>query len=103
MQEAVGAIEARLAANRRAVASVAADHDRGLPPPPWEFGLLKAACAENSIAAVDACLRLAGNHALSRANPLERHMRDVLCARIHTPQYDAAHTAAGRALLETPA
>ena len=44
-------------------------------------------------------MKLAGNHALSRANPLERHLRDVLCARIHTPQADAAFVAAGRAAL----
>jgi alkylation response protein AidB-like acyl-CoA dehydrogenase len=42
---------------------------------------------------------LTGNHGLSRSNPLERHLRDVLCARIHTPQPDAAHLAAGRAAL----
>ena len=44
-------------------------------------------------------MALTGNHGLSRANPLERHLRDVLCARIHTPQADAAHVAAGRAAL----
>lgn len=100
MQEAVGAIEARIVANRRAVASIAGDHDAGLAPAPLEFGLVKTQCAESNIAAVDAALKLSGNHGLSRANPLERHMRDVLCARVHTPQYDAAYLAAGRALLE---
>ena len=49
--------------------------------------------------AVQEAVALCGNHALSRANPLERHLRDVLCARIHTPQPDAAHVAAGRAAL----
>ena len=107
MAEAMGAIEGRIAVNRRSVAAIARDHDRwvaeGTPPPaPWEFGLLKTQAAENNIAAVDAALRLVGNHGLSRANPLERHMRDVLCARIHTPQYDAAYAAAGRAILEGP-
>ena len=56
--------------------------------------------AENAIEAVQAAMQLAGNHGLSRANPLERHLRDVLCARVHTPQPDAAFVAAGRAILE---
>ena len=43
---------------------------------------------------------LIGNAGLSRRNPLERHLRDVLCGRIHTPQDDVVLTSAGRALLE---
>lgn len=35
----------------------------------------------------------------SRHNALERHLRDVLCARIHSPQEDTARVAAGRAAL----
>ena len=38
-----------------------------------------------------------GNAALDRANPLERHLRDVLCARIHSPQDDSVLLAAGKA------
>ena len=101
MQEAMGAVEALLATSRRAIASVAADHDAGIPVAAFEFGLVKTQCAENSIAAVEGALKLCGNHGLSRAHPLERHMRDVLCARVHTPQPDAAYAAAGRALLGT--
>jgi alkylation response protein AidB-like acyl-CoA dehydrogenase len=57
--------------------------------------------AENAITAVQQAVALSSNHGLSRTNPLERHLRDVLCARIHTPQADAAHIAAGRAALGT--
>ncbi|MGI4955510.1 MAG: acyl-CoA dehydrogenase family protein [Janthinobacterium lividum] len=99
MQEAVGRIEALLLTNRRLVAAAAADTDAGRPPTPSEAGLLKTVAAENAIAAVQEAMQLAGNHGLSRANPLERHLRDVLCARIHTPQPDAAHLAAGRIAL----
>ncbi len=99
MQEAVGRIEALLLANRRLVAAAAADTDASRPPSPAESGLIKTVVAENAIAAVQEAVRLAGNHGLSRANPLERHLRDVLCARVHTPQPDAAYTAAGRAAL----
>ncbi len=99
MQEAVGRIEALLLTNRRLIAAAAADADAGRPPLPSESGLLKTVAAENAIEAVQAAVQLAGNHGLSRANPLERHLRDVLCARVHTPQPDAAFVAAGRAAL----
>jgi hypothetical protein len=42
---------------------------------------------------------LVGNPGLSRANPLERHLRDVLCSRIHTPQDDMILIGAGRGAL----
>ena len=99
MQEAVGRIEALLLTNRRLVAAAAAEADAGRPPSPAESGLLKTIAAENAIEAVQAAMQLAGNHGLSRANPLERHLRDVLCARVHTPQPDAAFAAAGRLAL----
>ncbi len=99
MQEAVGRIEALLLTNRRLIAGAAADTDAGRAPDLAESGLLKTVAAENAIDAVQAAMQLAGNHGLSRANPLERHLRDVLCARVHTPQPDAAFTAAGRAAL----
>lgn len=99
MQEAVGAIEAKLLTARRLVDAAAAETDRGRPPSPGESGLLKTIACEAAIAAVQDAMALAGNHALARSNPIERHLRDVLCARIHTPQPDAALAAAGRAAL----
>ncbi|HBO80942.1 MAG TPA: acyl-CoA dehydrogenase, partial [Cupriavidus sp.] len=53
----------------------------------------------NAIRAVELALQLSGNQGLSRNNPLERHYRDVLCSRIHTPQNDSILTAAGRTAL----
>jgi alkylation response protein AidB-like acyl-CoA dehydrogenase len=67
---------------------------------PVECGLIKTVTAENAIAAVQDAVALCGNHALSRSNPLERHLRDVLCARVHTPQPDSAHLATDRAALQ---
>ncbi len=96
MQEAVGRIDARLLTNQHLIARAAAASDAGHPPPGTEIDLLKTIMAENAIEAVAEAVALCGNHALARANPLERHMRDVLCARIHTPQADSAHIAAGR-------
>jgi alkylation response protein AidB-like acyl-CoA dehydrogenase len=49
---------------------------------------------------VEEALSLTGNHGLIRSNPLERHYRDVLCARVHTPQDDATRLVAGRLALD---
>jgi alkylation response protein AidB-like acyl-CoA dehydrogenase len=99
LQEALGGIEARRLTNRRLIEDAAAAADRGELRAAAELSLLKASMAETAIEAVQDCVRLAGNPGLSRANPLERHLRDVLCARVHAPQADAAHIAAGRILL----
>ncbi|MFC7554484.1 acyl-CoA dehydrogenase family protein [Pseudoroseomonas wenyumeiae] len=64
-----------------------------------EAHLLKAVLVENAVRAVETAASLAGNHALSRRNPIERHLRDVLCSRVHVPSAEAAQTAAGRAAL----
>jgi alkylation response protein AidB-like acyl-CoA dehydrogenase len=99
MQEAMGAIEERLAVNAALLDAAAQAADLGTPHPPLTLNLFKTTLAENAVRAVEQAVVLAGNHALSRQNPLERHLRDVLCARIHTPQVDTAHIAAGRAAL----
>ncbi len=99
IQEAVGGIEAKLAVNARLIESLALEADCGTPPPPNESALVKLAVTENAIAVVEEALKLSGNHGLSRANPLERHHRDVLCARVHTPQDDSIRLAAGKAAL----
>ncbi len=99
MQEAVGRIEAALLVNRRLIAGLAAEADAGRLPDTVEIDLLKTTVAANAVAAVEQAVALCGNHALTRTNPLERHLRDVLCARIHTPQADSALTAAGRVAL----
>ncbi len=98
-QEAVGGIEERLAVNLRLIRSVAADVDAGSLPPATEIGFLKHVATENAIAAVDQALKLAGNHGIARRNPLERHWRDVLCGRIHSPQEDTILVNAGRLAL----
>ncbi len=99
MQEAVGAIEERLAINAALLDAAAQAVDLGTPHPTLTLNLFKTTLAEGAVRAVEQAVSLAGNHALSRQNPLERHLRDVLCARVHTPQVDTAHIAAGRAAL----
>lgn len=99
MQEALGAIEERLVVNRRLIRSAAAQVDAGVAPAGGEAAILKHVTTENAIEAVSQALKLAGNHAIARRNPLERHYRDVLCGRIHSPQEDSVRIAAGRAAL----
>lgn len=99
VQEAVGEIETLLVTNARLLRSVAEDADRGLPPTATESGLVKSIVTTNAIAAVEIALKLSGNHGLAQGNPLERHYRDVLCGRIHTPQDDVVRIAAGKLAL----
>jgi alkylation response protein AidB-like acyl-CoA dehydrogenase len=97
VQEAVGEIEALLWANEALIDGLVRRTDAGTPPSPAESGLVKFTVTGNAIKAVELALQLTGNHGLSRANPLERHLRDVLCSRIHTPQNDSILSAAGLA------
>lgn len=99
IQQAVGEIEELLAVNRRLIASAGRDIDEGRPVAPSEAGLIKVVTTENAILAVEKALKLTGNHGVSRNNPLERHHRDVLCARIHSPQEDTVRTGAGKLAL----
>ena len=99
VQEAVGAIEERLAVNARLIRSAARDADDGRPSSAVEAGLLKLTLTETAIEVVERALKLTGNHGIARANPLERHLRDVLCGRIHSPQEDTARLNAGRLAL----
>jgi alkylation response protein AidB-like acyl-CoA dehydrogenase len=100
VQEMVGEIEVKLAINERLINSVAADHDNGAAVSAAEAHAVKSTVTGNAVAAVEIALSLSGNHGLSRSNPLERHYRNVLCGRVHTPQDDSIHTAAGRAVLQ---
>jgi alkylation response protein AidB-like acyl-CoA dehydrogenase len=99
MQEALGGIEARLAVNARLIDSFARDFDDGLLLDATESQIIKLTVTNNAVAAVEDALALTGNHGLSRTNPLERHYRDVLCGRVHTPQDDSTKISVGRLAL----
>lgn len=89
-QEAIGAIDGLLLSNRCLLDTAA----RGALDV-TQANLVKHLVTENAIQAVQRGLELSGNPGITRHNPLERHYRDVLCGRIHTPQSDAVLTAAG--------
>ena len=60
---------------------------------------MKYLATSNAIRAVEIGLALIGNPGLSKKNPLERHYRDVLCSRIHTPQNDVICLSLGKSAL----
>ena len=92
VQEVVGGIEARLAVNARLIDSFAGDFDDGVLLSASESNIVKLTVTNNAVAVIEDALSLTSNHGLTRANPLERHYRDVLCGRVHTPQDDATRS-----------
>lgn len=90
-QEVVGRIDTLLFTNRHVLDSAAAGHMAS-----GHAGQLKQLVSTNAIKAVELAIEAAGNPGLSRKNPLERHFRNVLCSRVHTPQDDVVLAAAGR-------
>jgi alkylation response protein AidB-like acyl-CoA dehydrogenase len=90
-QEIVGSIDALLLQNR-VLLDTAAEGRLTL----GEGSLVKHLVTENAIAAVEKAIAASGNPGLSRHNALQRHYRDVLCGRIHTPQGDVILTSAGK-------
>jgi alkylation response protein AidB-like acyl-CoA dehydrogenase len=98
-QDIVGGIEARLAVNARLIDTFTADFDAGVALTGSDANIIKLTVTNNAVAVVEDALSLTSNHGLSRANPLERHYRDVLCGRVHTPQDDSTRSLAGRLAL----
>jgi alkylation response protein AidB-like acyl-CoA dehydrogenase len=64
-----------------------------------ESSVIKHVVSRNVIQATEIALSLTGNPGLSVHNPLQRHYRDALCSRVHTPQSDLILTGLGRASL----
>lgn len=93
-QEVVGRIDTLLFNNRTLLDSAANGQVEA-----QHAGQLKHLVSSNAIRAVELAVEAAGNPGLSRKYPLERHYRDVLCSRIHTPQDDAVLGLVGREAL----
>jgi alkylation response protein AidB-like acyl-CoA dehydrogenase len=96
-QEAIGEIDSLLLANRTLLEALTDSADRGAVWPAERTLLVKHLVTKNVIAVTGRALELTGNPGLSRHNPLERHHRNALCSRIHTPQDDVILAGAGRA------
>ncbi|WP_439867933.1 acyl-CoA dehydrogenase family protein [Pseudomonas syringae] len=91
-QETVGQIDTLLFANRSLLQSAAHGHT-----PAQHAGQIKYLVTGNAIRAVELAIEASGNPGLSRSNPLQRHYRNVLCSRVHTPQNDAVLVNVGKA------
>ncbi|HEX4094749.1 MAG TPA: acyl-CoA dehydrogenase family protein [Trebonia sp.] len=98
-QQAVGEIESALGSAVDLVDAVARRVDDGDESAVTRAPAVKLTVTRAAISSVEQALALTGNNGLSRKNPLERHYRDVLCSRVHTPQDDSIAVAAGRAAL----
>lgn len=92
-QETVGHIDTLLFANRSLLDAAAEGHT-----PANNAAQLKYLVTGNAIRAVELAIEASGNPGLSRNNPLQRHYRDVLCSRVHTPQNDAILQGVGKAV-----
>ena len=99
VQETVGDIAMKLRVNRRLIDGLAGEIDAGLVPEATDAHVVKSVVTNHAVEAIEAALSLTGNHGLTRANPLQRHYRDALCGRVHTPQDDATRTMLGRLAL----
>jgi alkylation response protein AidB-like acyl-CoA dehydrogenase len=100
-QTAAGEIDAALISAGTLISATAARVDAGDPEALAQAGVAKLTATRAAINAVSEAVALIGNPGLTRRHPLERHLRDILCSRVHTPQDDSTLTATGRAALAT--
>ncbi len=100
IQTTAGEAAAQIRTAELVLAAVAAQLDAGTADP-GDLGLLKLITSRAAISAVQVIVGSIGNAGLTRSLPFERHLRDVLCARPHPPQDDAALLAAGRSILQS--
>ncbi|HET6509872.1 MAG TPA: acyl-CoA dehydrogenase [Baekduia sp.] len=99
IQSVAGAIEGLIVTAEELVYGLTARAEAGDADAVRRTQIAKPVIARNAIEAVQTAVAALGNPALSRSHPLERHLRDVLCARVHPPQEDAARVAVGRRVL----
>lgn len=93
--QVVGEIDTLLYANRTLLdAAISDDPSSGVG------AQLKYVISKQAIAVVEKAIEVTGNPGLTRTNPLQRHLRDVLCSRVHTPQNDSILAGVGKAALE---
>lgn len=95
IQSVAGEIDLQIATAETLLHGALLRDDAVLP----QLSVIKVAIARAVVAAVQTAVAALGNPALSRRNSLERHLRDVLCVRVHPPQEDTALLAAGRRVL----
>jgi alkylation response protein AidB-like acyl-CoA dehydrogenase len=97
---ALGEFAVRLRAAQDLLCALADRADTGEPVDRNSAWAAKTVANRASVEVVQQAVALIGNPGLSADNPLERHLRDVLCARVHFPQEDTAVETLGAAVIE---
>jgi alkylation response protein AidB-like acyl-CoA dehydrogenase len=103
IQSVAGEIEAQLVQAEEIAFGLARRFEENDPSAGARALIGKPLISRSAIAAVQTAVAAIGNPGLSRHNPLERHLRDVHCSRVHPPQEDAALLIAGRTTLAAAA
>jgi alkylation response protein AidB-like acyl-CoA dehydrogenase len=99
IQTIAGEIEAQLTGAEEILYGLAAGIDAGDRRALTRASVAKLLVTRAAVTAVQTAVTALGNPGLTRHHPLERHLRDVQCSRVHPPQDDAALIAAGRRTL----
>ena len=99
IQTIAGEIEAQLWQAEEVIYSLARRADEGDAVAFARAPFAKLLATRNAVTAVQTAVAALGNPALTHHNPIERHLRDVLCCRIHPPQDDMALIILGRKAL----
>lgn len=99
IQAVAGEIEAQIAQAEAILFGTSLRIEAGDLEAVAQSNVLKVQIVRSAIAAVQTAVAAIGNPGLTRRLPFERLLRDVLCARVHPPQEDAALIAAGKRIL----
>lgn len=102
LQDATGEMTAQLLIAEEVVHSAAARLESGEEPDDPRIAAVKLLSTRAAIDVVQSAVRIAGSYGLSGSGPLERHLRDVLCARPNPPQEDVAIRRLGVTSLAQP-
>ncbi|MFC1418828.1 acyl-CoA dehydrogenase family protein [Streptacidiphilus cavernicola] len=99
LHAALGRIEVELLTAEELLRALAERIDRGDPGAPERTGAARIVATRAAVGVVEQAVALSGSAGLSRAHPLERHVRDVLHARGHGPREHDLLAEAGRRAL----
>lgn len=99
IQRAAGEIALQIGTARQLIHGLAATIDAGGEVSPRQLSTAKVSAVRGLTSAVQLAVEAIGNPGLTRHHPLQRHLRDVLSARVHPPQEDMALLQLGRAAL----
>lgn len=102
LQDATGEVTAQLMIAEEVLQSLTARLEAGAKPDDSRIAAVKLISTRAAINTVQEALKIAGSYGLSGSGPLQRHLRDVLCARPNPPQEDVAIKRLGVASLAQP-